>query len=198
MRRMWLRARLKISLANSSWALSWARCLQAKPQLGQTCSAVTKVFLKIFIKSLRSIIIDDLSRSNHTKWSYHLSKWKDWLEQPELWEALPHTVSMSKAITWSQDKNLLKDHQYYLGSLLCSFPKHLVKYQLPHHQPSPPYLVCCKSTEKKIDATRPVFSASTTQLWSGSTPSNSRLWRAISTLTWFWTIMGIFEIRVFE
>ena len=90
-----------------------------------------------------------LCRSNHTRWSYHLSKWWDWLEQPELWEALPHTVSMSEAITSSQHKNSLKDHQYYLGSLLCSFPKHLVKYQLPHHQPSPPYLLyVLKSTKK--------------------------------------------------
>ena len=90
-----------------------------------------------------------LCRSNHTRWSYHLSKWWDWLEQPELWEALPHTVSMSEAITSSQHKNSLKDHQYYLGSLLCSFPKHLVKYQLPHHQPSPPNLLYVLSQQRK-------------------------------------------------
>ena len=87
-------------------------------------------------------------RSNHTRWSYHLSKWWDWLEQPELWEALPQTVSMSEAITSSQHKNSLKD-QYYLGSLLCSFPKHLVKYQLSHHQPSPPYLLYVVSQQRK-------------------------------------------------
>ena len=87
-------------------------------------------------------------RSNHTRWSYHLSKWWDWLEQPELWEALPQTVSMSEAITSSQHKNSLKD-QYYLGSLLCSFPKHLVKYQLPHHQPSPPNLLYVVSQQRK-------------------------------------------------